>query len=59
MGAPLKEVLILSDVEGVEAKEVCELLKITETNFYVRLHRAQERVRAAVETYPEGGKMAM
>lgn len=46
----LKEVLILRDVEGVDAKEVCELLKITETNLYVRLHRARERVRTAVET---------
>ncbi len=57
--ATLKEVLILRDVEGVDAKEVCELLKITETNLYVRLHRARERVRAAVETYLEGRKMAM
>jgi RNA polymerase sigma-70 factor (ECF subfamily) len=55
----LKEVLILRDVEGVDAKEVCELLKITETNLYVRLHRARERVRVAVETYLEGGKKAM
>lgn len=47
--ANLKEVLILRDVEGVEAKEVCEILKITETNLYVRLHRARERVRQAVE----------
>jgi RNA polymerase sigma-70 factor, ECF subfamily len=46
----LKDVLILRDVEGVEAKEICEILKITETNLYVRLHRARERVRAAVET---------
>jgi RNA polymerase sigma-70 factor (ECF subfamily) len=45
----LREVLILRDVEGVEAKEVCEILKITETNLYVRLHRARERVRVAVE----------
>ena len=52
--ATLKEVLILRDVEGVEAKEVCEMLKITETNLYVRLHRARERVRAAVETYLSG-----
>jgi RNA polymerase sigma-70 factor (ECF subfamily) len=52
--APLKEVLILRDVEGVEAKEVCEMLKITETNLYVRLHRARERVRVAVETYLSG-----
>lgn len=50
----LKEALILRDVEGIEAKEVCELLKITETNLYVRLHRARERVRQAVETYLEG-----
>ena len=48
--ATLREVLILRDVEGVEAKEVCEMLKITETNLYVRLHRARERVRVAVET---------
>jgi RNA polymerase sigma-70 factor, ECF subfamily len=55
----LKEVLILRDVEGVDAKEVCELLKITETNLYVRLHRARERVRAAVEIYLEGRKQAV
>ena len=48
--ATLKDVFILRDVEGVDAKEVCELLKITETNLYVRLHRARERVRVAVET---------
>ena len=52
--ATLKEVLILRDVEGVEAKEVCEMLNITETNLYVRLHRARERVRVAVETYLSG-----
>lgn len=47
--ANLKEVLIIRDIEGVEAKEACEILKITETNLYVRLHRARERVRVAVE----------
>ncbi|HEX7766594.1 MAG TPA: sigma-70 family RNA polymerase sigma factor, partial [Nitrospira sp.] len=50
----LKDVLILRDIEGIEAKEACELLKITETNLYVRLHRARERVRRAVEVYLEG-----
>jgi RNA polymerase sigma-70 factor (ECF subfamily) len=55
----LKEVLILRDVEGVEAKEVCEMLNITETNLYVRLHRARERVRVAVETYLEGRKPSL
>ena len=57
--ATLKEVLLLRDVEGVDAKEVCELLRITETNLYVRLHRARERVRVAVETYLEGGLKAL
>lgn len=50
----LKEVLVLRDVEGMESKEICELLKITETNLYVRLHRARERVRQAVEQYLNG-----
>jgi RNA polymerase sigma-70 factor (ECF subfamily) len=57
--AILKEVLILRDVEGVEAQEVCEMLKITETNLYVRLHRARERVRAAVEIYLENRKLPL
>ncbi|MBH0198814.1 MAG: sigma-70 family RNA polymerase sigma factor [Nitrospira sp.] len=55
----LKDVLILRDVEGVEAKQVCDILQITETNLYVRLHRARERVRRAVETYLEGCQRAV
>lgn len=47
----LKEVLILRDIEGMDIKEACALLKITETNLYVRLHRARERVRKMVETH--------
>lgn len=53
----LKEVLILRDVEGIEVREVCEILKITETNLYVRLHRARERVRQAVETICRGDNL--
>ena len=55
----LKEVLILRDVDGLESQEVCELLQITETNLYVRLHRARERVRRAVEVYLEGVPQAV
>ncbi|MDF0675530.1 MAG: sigma-70 family RNA polymerase sigma factor [Nitrospira sp.] len=55
----LKDVLILRDVERVDAREVCEILKITETNLYVRLHRARERVRQVVETYLEGRRSAV
>lgn len=50
----LKEILILRDVEAVDVKEVCAMLNITETNLYVRLHRARERVRRVVEAYLEG-----
>ena len=46
----LKEVLILRDGEGIQTQDVCKRLNISETNFYVRLHRARERVREAVET---------
>ncbi|WP_447601151.1 RNA polymerase sigma factor [Nitrospira sp. Nam80] len=49
----LREVLILRDVEGLESQEACELLNITETNLYVRLHRARERVRRAIELHLE------
>jgi RNA polymerase sigma-70 factor (ECF subfamily) len=45
----LREVLVLKDVEGLDSDEICAQLKITETNLYVRLHRARERVRKAVD----------
>jgi RNA polymerase sigma-70 factor, ECF subfamily len=48
--AKLKSVLILRDRDGVEARDVCALLNINKTNLYVRLHRARERVKVAVET---------
>lgn len=45
----LKDVLILRDTHGARTKEICRILNISEENFYVRLHRARERVRTAVE----------
>jgi RNA polymerase sigma-70 factor (ECF subfamily) len=45
----LRDVIVLKDVEGLESDEICAQLKISETNLYVRLHRARERVRVAVE----------
>lgn len=46
----LKEVLLLRDAQGIETGEVCRRLHISESNLYVRLHRARERVRTAVES---------
>lgn len=45
----LRQVIMLKDVEGLASDEICAQLQITETNLYVRLHRARERVRQAVE----------
>lgn len=44
----LREVLVLNDVEELDSHEICERLQISKTNLYVRLHRARERVGAAV-----------
>lgn len=47
--ASLKSVLILRDRDGVDASQVCTMLNINRTNLYVRLHRARERVKVAVQ----------
>jgi len=47
---PLKEALILRDIYGVNTKDACKRLNISETNLYVRVHRAREQVRMAVES---------
>jgi RNA polymerase sigma-70 factor (ECF subfamily) len=46
-----REVLVLRDVEGVEAAEVCNILDVSDTNQRVLLHRARSRVRALLEQY--------
>ena len=44
-------VLVLRDVEGWDADEVCAALDITDGNQRILLHRARGRVRAALESY--------
>jgi RNA polymerase sigma-70 factor, ECF subfamily len=46
-----REVIILRDVEGWDANEICNVLGITETNQRVILHRARAKVRGALEEY--------
>lgn len=43
-----RAVVVLRDVEGLPADEVCNLLGITETNQRVLLHRGRTRIRAAL-----------
>jgi RNA polymerase sigma-70 factor, ECF subfamily len=46
-----RRVLVLRDVEGWEAHEVCDLLALTEANQRVLLHRARSKVRQALEDH--------
>jgi len=44
-------VISLRDVESWDAREVCNVLGLTETNQRVLLHRARSKVRASLEAY--------
>jgi len=51
----LRQVLVLRDVEGLDSKDVCAMLAVSEANQRVLLHRARSRVRRALEKYVAGG----
>ena len=44
-------VITMRDVEGFDAGDVCDTLKISEANQRVLLHRARSKVRRALEEY--------
>jgi RNA polymerase sigma-70 factor (ECF subfamily) len=44
-------VITLHDIDQVPAQEICNVLKITDTNQRVLLHRARAKVRQALEDY--------
>jgi RNA polymerase sigma-70 factor (ECF subfamily) len=46
-----RAVITLRDVEGWDAAEVCKVLRLSETNQRVLLHRARSRVRRELEQY--------
>ncbi len=48
-----QQVIVLRDMEGWEADEVCDLLGVSEGNQRVLLHRARSKVRAELECYLE------
>ncbi len=43
-------VFTLREVDGVESKEICALLNISENNLWVMLHRARMALRRCLET---------
>jgi RNA polymerase sigma-70 factor (ECF subfamily) len=50
-----RQVVLMRDVEGLSAHDVCEVLDITEANQRVLLHRGRSRLRAMLEA--EMGKI--
>jgi RNA polymerase sigma-70 factor (ECF subfamily) len=46
-----RQVVLLRDVEGVDADEVCHLLEIDLGNLRVLLHRGRAKLRAEIEHY--------
>jgi RNA polymerase sigma-70 factor (ECF subfamily) len=49
-----RQVIMLRDVEGWSAEEVCNVLELSETNQRVLLHRARTKVRQALNDYLTG-----
>src|SRR4051794_31327141 len=46
-----REVIVLRDIEGWSAEEVCDALDVSEVNQRVLLHRARSKVRTALDAY--------
>ena len=46
-------VILMRDIEGWDAAEVCQALEISEANQRVLLHRARSKVRSTLEAYLE------
>jgi RNA polymerase sigma-70 factor, ECF subfamily len=51
-----RAVVVLRDVEGCDADEVCNVLEISETNQRVLLHRGRARLRSALERHMIGSE---
>ena len=50
-----RQVLVLRDIEDVSAFDICNILKISETNQRVLLHRGRAHIRAALDRYVRDG----
>jgi RNA polymerase sigma-70 factor (ECF subfamily) len=52
-----RQAVLLRDVEGLSASDVCNILGLSETNQRVVLHRGRARLRRALDQYAQDGAM--
>lgn len=50
-----RQVVLLRDIEGLTAPEVCNILDVSDTNQRVLLHRGRAQVRRALDRYMKDG----
>lgn len=50
-----RQAVLLRDVEGLSASDVCNILDLSETNQRVILHRGRARLRRALDRYVQDG----
>lgn len=51
-----RQVVLLRDVEHLSARDVCNILGLSETNERVQLHRGRARIRRALDCYLRDGQ---
>lgn len=52
----LAEAFLLREVDQVESQEICEVLGLSPTNLWTRLHRSRLALRACLENHWFGGR---
>lgn len=55
--APMRQAVVLREVDGLSGRIVCEILGISETNLWTLVHRAKARLRVCLEERFDSGSL--